>query len=80
MQTRVQKWGNSLAVRIPKSFANHSQLGQDSLVEMSMADGVITLVPVAKPKLTLDDLLDQITEDTLHDAVDFGASVGKEAL
>lgn len=80
MQTRVQKWGNSLAVRIPKSFASHCQLSQDSLVEMSLEDGIITLVPIAKPELTLDDLLDQITEDTLHDAVDFGAPVGKEAL
>ncbi len=80
MQTRVQKWGNSLAVRIPKSFANHSQLSQDSLVEMSVEDGVITFTPIAKPELTLDDLLDQITDDTLHDEVDFGAPVGKEAL
>lgn len=80
MQTRVQKWGNSLAVRIPKSFANHAQLSQNSLVEMSLENGVVTLVPVVKTELTLDDLLDGITDDNLHEAVDFGAPTGKEAL
>lgn len=80
MQTRVQKWGNSLAVRIPKSFANHSHLSQDSLVQMSTENGVITLVPIAKPALTLDDLLDQITDNTVHDAIDFGAAIGKRGF
>ncbi len=33
MKTRIQKWGNSLALRIPKSFAVETGLDQDVLVD-----------------------------------------------
>ena len=39
MKTRVQKWGNSLAVRIPKSFAAEVGLHEDAAVELSVAKG-----------------------------------------
>ena len=78
MQTRVQKWGNSLAVRIPKSFAVQSQLAQDSLVEMSLEDGKIVLLAVP-PELTLEQLLEGVTEENRHDEIDTGSAVGREA-
>jgi antitoxin MazE len=47
MLTKVQKWGNSLALRIPKAFALDAQLKNDSVVEVSLVDGQIVIKPVA---------------------------------
>jgi antitoxin MazE len=78
MKTRIQKWGNSLALRIPKTFAAEAHLEQDSLVELSLVDGGLVVVPVTEPKVTLDQLLAGVTEENLHSEIDFGPAVGKE--
>jgi antitoxin MazE len=79
MKTRVQKWGNSLALRIPKSFATEAGLQNNSSVELSLARGKLVVVPVVKPKLTLKQLLAKVTEDNLHHEIDTGPAVGIEA-
>ena len=79
MRTRVQKWGNSLALRIPKSFAAEVGLEEDLPVEMSLIDGKLVVVPDVEPKLTLEQLLTRVTEDNLHREVDAGPAVGSEA-
>jgi antitoxin MazE len=79
MKTRVQKWGNSLALRIPKSFAAEVGLNQNSSVEMSLRDGELIVVPAEKPRFTLKQLLAQVSEENLHDEVDTGSAVGGEA-
>lgn len=79
MQARVQKWGNSLAVRIPKSFASQSHLGQNSLVEMSVEKGRIILLPVSQPAMTLVQLLEGVTSENLHGETETGTSIGQEA-
>ena len=78
MFTRVQKWGNSLAVRIPKSFAAEVGLEPDSEVELSLLDGKLILVPVARQRLPLAALLAQITDQNLHSEVSTGDAVGNE--
>ena len=78
MRTRVQKWGNSLAVRIPKPFANEIGLEQDSPVEVSMLDGKLVLSPIQEAALSLDQLVEKVTEDNLHNEVDFGPVMGNE--
>jgi len=78
MKTRVQKWGNSLALRIPKSFANEVGLQRETSVEVSLADGKLVITPVAKPESTLKQLLAKITKDNLHHEVDTGSAVGNE--
>ncbi len=78
MRARVQKWGNSLAVRIPKSLALESHLGQNTLVEMSLEAGKIVLVPIAPAELTLDQLLERVTPDNLHGETKTGEAVGQE--
>ncbi len=72
MQTRVQKWGNSLAIRIPKSFAIQSQIDQNSIVEMSVEDGKTILLPVAQSTVSLAQLLEGVTEENLHHEVQLG--------
>ncbi len=78
MKTRVQKWGNSLALRIPKSFANEVGLQKETSVEVLLADGKLVITPVTKPKLTLKQLLAKVTKENLHHEVDSGSAMGNE--
>ena len=66
MKTRIQKWGNSLALRIPKLFANEIGLEQDSSVEMSLEDGRLVIVTAPQSRLTLRRLLAKVTKDNRH--------------
>ncbi len=79
MQTRIHRWGNSLALRIPKTFATEAGLRQDALVEISLVDGKLVIAPVLEPAPTLDQLLAGITDDNLHAEIDTGPAVGNEA-
>jgi len=78
MKTQVQKWGNSLAVRIPKAFANDLGLYQDSAIELSLEDGCLVLRPTTIPKYELSDLLSRVTEKNTHGEQDFGGATGIE--
>ena len=79
MITRIQKWGNSLALRIPKSFATEIGLHRETSVDVSLANGKLLITPVAKPKLSLEELLSQVTEENIHHEIDTGPSMGNEA-
>jgi antitoxin MazE len=78
LQTRVQKWGNSLAVRIPKAFADAVNLEPDTLVDVSVQDGSLVVAPIC-PTYTLEELLSQVTEQNLHPEQEIGPAVGREA-
>ncbi|HLX60288.1 MAG TPA: AbrB/MazE/SpoVT family DNA-binding domain-containing protein [Planctomycetota bacterium] len=80
MQTRVQKWGNSLAVRIPKSFLDQSKLKRNSLIDMSFERGKIVILPARKKKrkYTLAELVKGITKENRHEEIGFGPPAGKE--
>ncbi len=78
MRTRVQKWGNSLALRIPKSFATEVGLQTDSSVEVSLVNGKLVIAPIVKPELTLKQLLAQVTDENLHHEVETGSALGHE--
>ena len=78
MRTRVQKWGNSLALRIPKSFATEVGLQRETSVELSLADGKLVITPVTEPKLNLKQLLAKVTKENLHYEVDTGPVTGNE--
>jgi antitoxin MazE len=79
MKTRVQKWGNSLALRIPKSFAEEARLREDSPVELSLADGKLVVQALAEAPLTLDELLRGVTDENIPSEWDTGPAVGREA-
>ena len=78
MLTKVQKWGNSFALRIPKTFADEMQMTVDTAVELSIADGKLVITPVERSEYSLEELLSQITPENLHAEVDWGAPVGQE--
>ena len=79
MKTKIQKWGNSLALRIPKSFATEVGLINDAAVEITLSEGRLLITPVVKRKFTLRKLLADVTADNLHGEVDTGGAVGGEA-
>jgi antitoxin MazE len=79
MLTKVQKWGNSLALRIPKAFAIDAQLENDSFVEIAIVDGRIIITPVVAPSWTLEELLAGINKNNIHHEIDTGFAVGNEA-
>jgi antitoxin MazE len=74
---RVTRWGNSLAVRIPKTLAEQADIGEGSEVELGVADGVLT-VRSRRRSYRLQELVDRITAENRHDEVDWGAPEGKE--
>lgn len=78
MKTRVQKWGNSLALRIPKSFATEVGIQRDTAVEVSLSEGKLLVTPIAKSKPTLQQLLAKVTKENLHHEIDSGVAVGDE--
>lgn len=79
MTTKVQRWGNSLAVRIPKAFAEDLGLRESSAVEISLVEGRLVLAPAPERPLTLSRLLAGVTEDNVHREVETGPAVGAEA-
>ena len=78
MQSKVQRWGNSLAVRIPKVFALDVGLEEDAPVELSVRDGDLVISPVEPDSFTLEGLLSKITDDHLLREVESGPAVGNE--
>ena len=78
MRTRIQKWGNSLAVRIPKPFADEVGLQQSTEVEVSVKEGELRVVAV-RPRWDLSELLEKVTKRNRHAEVDTGPLAGREA-
>lgn len=78
MRVEIQKWGNSLAVRIPKAIAVESKISQGSEVELTLEKGRVVLNPVKPPEYRLEELLAGVSKDNLHEEVDTGEAVGRE--
>lgn len=78
MRARVQRWGNSLALRIPSAFAAETAIEQGSEVELTLEDGRLVLTPLPGPAFSLDALLGGVTPDNLHAENDFGSPEGAE--
>jgi antitoxin MazE len=79
MKTCVQKWGNSLALRIPKTFATEVGLHEGAQVELSLVKGKVVVQPIAPEHLSLGELLRGVTDENLHGEWDTGPAVGREA-
>lgn len=79
METHLRKWGNSLAIRIPKLLAAQLGLVNHSLIEFSLRGQELVITPAKRTNLKLSDLLAGVTEENLHEAIDTGPAVGREA-
>ena len=78
MQIKIQKWGNSLAIRIPKSFARHIRIDQGSFLDLTTEDGKIVAKPIENKEYSLEQLLEGVTEENIHKEIYTGKAVGKE--
>ena len=79
MKARVQKWGNSLGIRIPRTLAMEVSLETDSEVDLSTKDGTIVISPSRQKRLSLRQLLSKVTESNLHAEIPSGEAEGREA-
>lgn len=79
MQTKVQRWGNSLGLRIPKSFAAEVQVEAGSTVDISVEDGALIVRSAAPHKYLLDDLLNEVTAENVHGETEWGEPTGRES-
>lgn len=79
MRAVVKKWGNSAAVRIPSSVIQAADLRFDEAVEIREDSGRIVIEPLQRKRYDLAELVRGITRENLHEEVDFGKPVGREA-
>jgi len=78
MEAKVKKWGNSLGLRIPKSFSAQTGIIDGSNVDIQLEGNKITIVPLNKSEYTLDELLSQVTEENIHYEINSDGPVGNE--
>jgi antitoxin MazE len=78
METRVQKWGNSLALRIPKALADEVGLKNNVPVQLSLQDKKLIIELTIPSTFDLDEMLARVTDQNLHSEVDTGPAVGVE--
>ena len=81
MKVAFQKWGNSLALRVPKAFADEIGASDGKAADMTVSNGklVIEIARRRKRRYTLDELVAGITPDNRHGEIDWGPAVGNEA-
>ena len=79
MRVRVQKWGNSLALRIPRADAAETSLDPGAEVDLTLEDGRLVVTPLTAAPYRLEDLLAGVTPENIHREVDTGSSLGAEA-
>lgn len=79
MRVQIQKWGNSLALRIPKPFADDAGVTAGSVVDVAVVKGRLVATPVTQPRVHLAALLKQVTKRNRHGETDTGRPVGRES-
>jgi antitoxin MazE len=78
MLTKIQKWGNSFAIRIPKAFASEVRIEKDSVIELTLIDNQIIVKPIDAPKYSLKQLLSGVSANNIHSEIDMGEACGNE--
>jgi len=78
MVTKILKWGNSLGLRIPKSFAKEAGVEEGSAVDISLDGDRIVIRPARPTRYQLSSLVSEIREDNIHEEISTGDDVGRE--
>ena len=79
MLTKIQKWGNSLGLRIPKAFAAEAEVQAGSTVDICVENGDLVVRPVHRRQYVLSELLKGVNSSNLHEEIGTGDPVGREA-
>lgn len=77
-RTKITRWGNSLGIRIPKALADEIGLREGHPVEVASEAGAIVVRPVRVERI--EDLVARITDENMHDLVEWGPDVGREVV
>ncbi len=78
MRTAVQRWGNSLALRIPRAYASETRITEGAEVELTLKSGSLVVRPVLRRRHSLAKLLKRVTASNRHESVSTGVPVGRE--
>ena len=80
MTTKIQKWGNSLAIRLPKAFIESTpfSLGAEVLIEKKGSE--LILKPVKRKYPPLKEIMKGMKKSDFHPFIDWGPDVGKEII
>ena len=78
MRARVSRWGNSLAIRLPREVASRAEVAEGTEIEITLEDRRIVVRPMPTAP-TLEELVDAITDEHRHEETDWGGPVGREA-
>lgn len=79
MKATIQKWGNSLALRIPRAVADELGVEQHSLVELVMTRRTLVIKPAKRTRSGLEELLVRVTPENIHSEADLGPPQGRES-
>ncbi len=79
MKTVLQKWGNSLALRIPSAIATEMAVGAGQAVDVQVNKGRIVVAPVTKKRYDLSELVSGITARNRHAEASSGKPRGRES-
>jgi antitoxin MazE len=79
METKIQMWGNSLGVRIPKALAASAGVEPGAVIRLTLVNGKLVIERVIDREYSLDELLAGVTRQNLHTEMDTGTAVGCEA-
>lgn len=77
MKASLQKWGNSLALRIPAAMAKQISVREGDSVELSIRSNTLMIKPAA-PSYDLARLVQKISRENLHDETAWGSAKGRE--
>lgn len=78
MHTKIQRWGNSLGLRIPKAFAEETQVKAGSIVDIAVEGSELVIRPIRPRRYDLASLVKAITAKNVHEVVESGSPVGRE--
>jgi len=78
MKTAVQRWGNSLALRIPRAYAMETNIVEGSEVELTLKSGTLVVKPVPKRRQDLEELLSRVNSSNRHRSIETGPAMGSE--
>ncbi|NTV52083.1 MAG: AbrB/MazE/SpoVT family DNA-binding domain-containing protein [Candidatus Firestonebacteria bacterium] len=78
MNTKIQKWGNSLALRIPSGFAKSMHIANGAAVDVSLKNNKLIIAPSVEKKMLLEEMLEKVTPKNIHAEIKSGHAVGKE--
>lgn len=79
VRSKIQKWGNSLALRVPKAFASELGIDEGTAVELSIDQDRLLVSPASTKARALTRLVSKVTAENMHAEVTTGAAVGREA-